>query len=171
MDMHRHFPEWKLSRFVFGETRLAFFWLLLRVYVGFIWLSAGWEKWQNPAWVGESAGTAVSGFLNGALAKTTGEHPDVSAWYASFVQHVALPHATLFSYLVTYGEMLVGLGLIVGLFTGVAAFFGMTMNFNYLFAGAVSINPLLVLLQLPLVLAWRVAGHLGLDRYFFRKIR
>jgi thiosulfate dehydrogenase [quinone] large subunit len=171
MDMHRHFPEWKLSRFVFGETRLAILWLLLRVYVGFIWLSAGWEKWQNPAWVGESAGTAVSGFLSGALTKTTGAHPDVSTWYASFIQHVALPHATLFSYLVTYGEIFVGLGLIVGLFTGVAAFFGMAMNFNYLFAGTVSINPLLVLLQLPLVLGWRVAGHLGLDRYFFRKIR
>jgi thiosulfate dehydrogenase [quinone] large subunit len=113
----------------------------------------------------------VSGFLSGALTKTTGAHPDVSTWYASFIQHVALPHATLFSYLVTYGEIFVGLGLIVGLFTGVAAFFGMAMNFNYLFAGTVSINPLLVLLQLPLVLGWRVAGHLGLDRYFFRKIR
>lgn len=171
MDMHRHFPEWKLSRFIFGETKLAVIWLILRVYVGSIWLMAGWEKWKNPAWVGEHSGAAISGFLNGALAKTAGEHPDVSLWYSSFITHIVLPHGVLFSYLVTYGEILVGLGLIVGLFTGVAAFFGMTMNFNYLFAGTVSINPMLVLLQLPLVLAWRVAGHLGLDRFFFRKIR
>ncbi len=171
MDTHRHFPEWKLSRFIFGDTRLALLWLALRIYVGLIWVSAGIEKWQNPAWVGESAGAAVSGFLNGALQKTSGAHPDVMAWYAAFIEHVALPHATIFSYLVTYGEILVGLGLIAGLFTGVAAFFGLVMNFSYLFAGTVSINPLLVLVQIPLVLAWRTAGHLGLDRYFFKKIR
>lgn len=171
MDMHRRFPEWKLSRFIFGETKLAILWLVLRVYVGFSWVSAGWEKWQNSAWVGDSAGTAISGFLNTSLTKTLGAHPDVSSWYASFITSVVLPHAVLFSYLVTYGEIFVGMGLIVGLFTGVAAFFGMTMNFNYLFAGTVSTNPLLVLLQLPIVLGWRAAGHLGLDRYFLRKIR
>jgi thiosulfate dehydrogenase [quinone] large subunit len=171
MDTHRHFPQWKLSRFIFGDTKLAIVWLPLRVYVGYIWLAAGFEKWQNPLWTGEGAGTAVTGFLSGALTKTTGAHPDVMSWYASFIEGFALPHATLFSYFVTYGEIFVGLGLIVGLFTGVAAFFGLVMNFNYLFAGTVSINPLLVLLQLPLVLAWRSAGHFGLDRFFFKKIK
>ena len=171
MDMHRHFPEWKLARFTFGDTRLSLIWLVLRVYVGLIWISAGWQKWQDPAWTGEGAGAAVSGFLHGALAKTVGEHPDVSQWYASFIEKFALPHAVFFSYLVTYGELFVGIGLILGLFTGIAAFFGVAMNFNYLFAGTVSINPLLILIQLPLLLAWRVAGHLGLDRYLFKKIR
>ncbi len=173
MDMHRHFPEWRISRFLFGDTRLAVLWLAIRVYVGWIWLSAGWEKFTNEGgvWVGENAGVAVKGFLTGALAKTTGAHPDVSSWYASFIESVALPHAKLFSFLVTYGEIAVGLGLIVGLTTGVAALFGMVMNWSYLFAGTVSINPMLILLELPLLLAWRVAGHLGLDRYLFRRLR
>jgi thiosulfate dehydrogenase [quinone] large subunit len=169
MDMFQQLPELKQTRFIFGDTRLAPLWLVLRVYIGYIWLSAGWEKFQNPAWVGEQAGTAVTGFLNGALAKAVGAHPDVMGWYAGFINAVALPHATIFSYLVTYGEILVGLGLIVGLFTGVAAFFGLTMNFNYLFAGTTSINPLLILVQLFLLLAWRTAGHLGLDRHFFKR--
>jgi thiosulfate dehydrogenase [quinone] large subunit len=171
MDMHRHFPEWKLARFFFGDTRLSLIWLALRVYVGLIWISAGWQKWQDSAWTGGGAGSAVNGFLHGALAKTVGEHPDVSMWYASFIEQFALPHAVLFSYLVTYGELFVGIGLILGLFTGIAALFGMVMNFNYLFAGTASINPLLILIQLPLLLAWRVAGHLGLDRYLFKKLR
>lgn len=59
-----------------------------------------------------------------------------------------------------------GVGLILGLFTGIAAFFGTFMNLNYLFAGTVSSNPILLLLQLFLVLAWRSAGWIGLDRYF-----
>ena len=41
----------------------------------------------------------------------------------------------------------------------------LNMNLNYLFAGTVSINPLLFLIQLFLVLAWRTAGWYGLDRY------
>ena len=171
MDTHRHFPQWKLSRFIFGDTRITLLWLGLRVYIGVIWISAGWQKWQDPAWTGQNAGAAVTGFLHAALAKTVGEHPDVSQWYATFINSIALPHATLFSYLVTYGEICVGLGLILGLFTGIAAFFGLVMNFNYLFAGTVSINPLFVLIEIPLILAWRVSGYIGLDRYVFKKLR
>jgi thiosulfate dehydrogenase [quinone] large subunit len=169
MDTFRHSPQWKIARFASGDTRLAILWLILRMYVGYIWLSAGWDKLHSPAWVGSGAGTAVTGFLKGALAKTTGEHPDVSLWYAWFIEHVALPHAVQFSYVVSFGELFVGLGLIAGLLTGLAGFFGVVMNFSYLFAGTVSINPLLLLLQLPLIFAWRTAGHLGLDRFLFRR--
>jgi thiosulfate dehydrogenase [quinone] large subunit len=158
-------PEPALSRFLFADTRFAWFWLIIRLYVGWQWLMAGWEKFNNPVWAGDKAGTAITGFLNGAVQKASGAHPDVSGWYAAFVQNVALPHAVFFSYLITYGEIAVGLGLILGLFTGIAAFFGSFMNINYLFAGTVSINPLLALLQLFLILAWRSAGWWGLDRY------
>ncbi len=158
-------PEPKLSRFLFADTRFSWFWLLVRFYVGYQWFIAGWEKLNNSAWVGASAGSAIKGFLHGALTKTVGVHPDVSGWYAFFVQHVALPNAVVFSYLITFGELAVGLALILGLFTGIAAFFGSFMNLNYLFAGAVSTNPVLLLLQLFLILAWRTAGWYGLDRY------
>nr|WP_280527545.1 DoxX family membrane protein [Deinococcus humi] len=152
---------------LFADPRLAPLWLLLRLYVGYEWLSAGWGKVTNPAgvWVGEKAGVAVSGFLNGALAKTGGDHPDVAGWYAWFVQHVALPNAAAFSYMVAYGELLVGTALVLGLFTGIAAFFGGFLNANFLLAGTVSSNPLLFILATWLVLGWRVAGWWGLDRW------
>ncbi len=165
------FPESRISRFLFSDTRMAWFWLLLRVYVGWVWLAAGWEKINNPAWVGDGAGTAVSGFLNGALAKTTGAHPNVSQWYAWLINSFALDNATIFSYVVAYGEVAVGLGLIVGLLSGIAAFFGALMNFNFLFAGTVSINPLLILIEIFLILAWRTVGWWGLDRWFLRLLR
>jgi thiosulfate dehydrogenase [quinone] large subunit len=158
-------PEPPLAKFLFADTRFAWFWLLVRIYVGWQWFYAGWEKFGNPAWTGDQAGSAVKGFLTGALQKTAGAHPDVSAWYASFINHVVLPHVTAFSYFVVYSEIIVGALLILGLLTGIAAFFGTFLNLNYLFAGTVSINPILALLGLFLILAWRTAGWFGLDRY------
>ncbi len=162
--------EPKLVRFVLQNPKFAWFWLLVRLYVGWAWLSAGWEKIHNPVWVGEKAGVAVSGFANGALAKMSGAHPDVSSWYGWFLEHVVAPHASFWSHLVAYGEVLVGVALIIGLFTGIAAFFGLFMNFNYLLAGTVSTNPILLMLALFLVLAWRVAGYLGLDYWALPKV-
>jgi len=135
------------------------------VYVGWQWLFAGWAKVISPAWTGDSAGSVIRGFVSGALQETGGAHPDVSSWYASFLSNVVSPQSQIFSFVVAYGELLVGLGLILGAFVGVAAFFGIFMNANYLFAGTISMNPVLLLLQIFLVLAWRVAGWYGLDRF------
>lgn len=165
MQKSIEFSEPPFARFLFADTKMAWFWLIVRLYVGYEWLMAGWGKYNNPAWVGPEAGAGVKGFLMGALAKTAGEHPSVSGWYGWFIENVALQHTTFISFLITFGEIAVGLGLIVGLFTGIAAFFGTFMNLNFLFSGTVSTNPLMALLGLFLILAWRVAGWYGLDRY------
>jgi thiosulfate dehydrogenase [quinone] large subunit len=157
--------ESRFSRFLFANTKMSFVWLLVRLYVGYEWLMAGISKVTNPVWVGVDAGGAVAGFVNGALVKTAGAHPDVMQWYASFLKSLVLPHASLWSHIVVYGEILVGAGLILGLCTGIAAFFGVFMNINYLLAGTVSSNPVLLILGIFLVLAWRIAGFIGLDRF------
>jgi len=76
---------------------------------------------------------------------------------------VVLLHVSVWSYVVTFGELACGIGLVIGLFTGIAAFGGAFMNLNYLLAGVASTNPVLLLLELPLILAWRAAGYIGLD--------
>ncbi len=157
--------ESPITHFLFSNPKMAWFWLIVRVYVGWSWLEAGWGKLGSPMWTGDQAGGALSGFIQGALQKTAGAHPDVQGWYASFLQNVVLPHASFWSHLVTYGEILVGVALILGIFTGIASFFGLFMNFSYLLAGTVSTNPILFILGLGLVMAWRIAGQFGLD-YF-----
>lgn len=154
-----------LEKLLFRSKYFAWVWLILRVYIGWIWLQAGLEKIKNPVWVGEKAGMAVQGFLAGALAKATGAHPAVASWYAAFIKDFALPNSTIFSYLVSYGEVAVGIALILGAFTGIAALFGGLMNLNYLLAGTVSINPLMLVGQILLMIAWRTAGWFGLDRF------
>jgi len=89
----------------------------------------------------------------------------VQGWYANFLQTAVLPHALLWSYAITFGEILVGLGLIFGILTGIASFFGLAMNFNYLLAGSVSTNPVLGFIAIMLILAWRIAGYYGGDRF------
>jgi thiosulfate dehydrogenase [quinone] large subunit len=153
------------AKALFGNVRWAWIWLILRVYLGWEWIQAGWGKLHNPAWTGDKAGAALAGFINGALQKTGGAHPDVQGWYASFLQGVVLPNVHAWSYLVSWGEFLVGIALILGIFTGIAAFFGSIMNVSYLLAGAVSTNPIFFAIATWLVLAWKTAGWFGLDRW------
>jgi thiosulfate dehydrogenase (quinone) large subunit len=89
----------------------------------------------------------------------------VQGWYAWFLENMVLPNAPLFGYMVTFGEILVGIALIAGIFTGIAAFFGSFMNASYLLAGTVSTNPVLFAIATWLVLAWKTAGWIGLDRW------
>lgn len=169
-------PEPGIARFLFADTRMAVVWLVVRVYLGYQWISAGYEKMtgnylfggatSGGSWIsGAHVGAAITGFAKGALAKSSGSNPAVQGWYADFLKNIVIPHASVFAYLITFGELLVGIGLIVGALTGVAAFFGLIMNFNYLLAGTVSTNPILGFIAIFLVLAWRVAGYWGLDRY------
>lgn len=144
---------------------MAPFWTVVRVYLGWQWLVAGWGKVRDPGWVGANAGAAVGGYLRGAVGRSGGDDPTVAAWYAWMIEKLFLPAAPLLSYLVAFGELFIGIALIIGLLTGLAAFFGGLMNVAFLFAGTLSTNPLLFMLATWLVLAWRVAGYYGLDRW------
>ena len=156
------------ARFLFADTRvMPWIWLIVRLYLGYEWLSSALSKITGPgstAWIGDKAGAAIVGFANGALNKASGDHPDVQGWYATFLQSVVIPNAGIFARLVAFGETLVGIALILGALTGIAAFFGIIMNANYLLAGTVSSNPVLIILGTLLMLAWRNAGWIGLDR-------
>jgi thiosulfate dehydrogenase (quinone) large subunit len=174
-------PEPPLSRFLFADTRMAWVWLIVRLYVGWQWLVAGTEKLfgynidigskfgtgsLSNSWIFTShPGAALTGFVNGAIAQTSGAHPAVQGWYAWFLQTFVQPITPFWAYVVTFGEVLVGLGLIFGVLTGIAAFFGVFMNTNFLLAGAVSINPIIGGLAIFLILAWRIAGYYGVDRW------
>ena len=149
-------------------------WLVLRLWLGYVWLQAGLGKVlgeKAAVWVGDKAGVAVTGFLQGALARATGESPLVPGWYADFIHNVALPNAQIFSYLVAYGEVLVGLALVVGLMTNFAALMGIVMNLSYLFAGTISKNPQMLLAEAAIVFAGLAAGYYGIDRYVLPYLR
>lgn len=164
------YPEPTISRFLFASKWMAPLWTVVRVYLGWLWLSAGLGKISSPAWVGSEAGGAVSGFLNRALTLTSGDHPSVAGWYAWMIERVFLPNAAVMSHLVAFGEVLVGLALIFGFLTGASAFLGGLMNASFLLAGTISTNPVMFILATWLVLAWRVAGYYGLDFFVLPRL-
>lgn len=140
---------------------------IVRVYVGWQWLHAGWEK------LSADEPFDAKGFLMGAVGKASGEHPAVQQWWATFLDNVAIPSSGLFSFLVSWGELLVGLGLILGCFTTFAALMGVVMNFAFLFSGSTSTNTQLLLLGIILVIGGYNTAKFGADRYvlpYLRKI-
>ena len=155
------------TRFLFGSTRAGLFWLPIRIFVGFAWLEAGWHKASGAGWL--DGGSALQGYWTHAVAipATGAGSPAITYdWYRSFLQVLLDNNAyTWFAPLIAFGEMAVGLGLILGALTGVAAFFGALMNMSFLLAGSASSNPVMLTLAIGLILAWKVAGYYGLDRY------
>jgi thiosulfate dehydrogenase [quinone] large subunit len=155
------------ARFLFSNSRAGLFWLPIRLFLGFAWLDAGWHKFTDPAWVGSEAGTALRGYWERAASiPEEGRPPITYDWYRSFIQTLLDNGAeSWFTYLITFGEIAVGIGLILGILTGFAAFFGALMNMSFLLAGSASTNPVLFTLAIGVILAWKVAGYYGVDRW------
>lgn len=155
---------------LFNDPRSAWLWLALRLWLGYQWIDAARHKIGTPAWV--ETGDALKGFWSGIVVVPEEGRPAISFdWYRSFIQGLLDAEAySWFSPLVAYGEMLIGVALIAGAFTGIAAFFGAFMNWNFMMAGSASSNPMLFVVALGLIMAWKVSGYFGLDYFLLRKI-
>ena len=154
---------WKL---LMGNSYWALIWMPVRFFVGLEWVAAGEHKVRGDGWM--DGGTALKGYWTNATTVPEGR-PNAPAgtyaWFQDFISYM-LRHEwyTWFAKIIAVGELLVGIGLIVGALVGIAAFFGTLMNFNFQLAGSASTNPVLFALGVLLVLSWKVAGYWGLDR-------
>ncbi|HEX5825400.1 MAG TPA: TQO small subunit DoxD [Candidatus Limnocylindrales bacterium] len=158
------------TRYLFSNTQAGLFWLPIRLFVGFAWLEAGWHKVSGPGWL--DGGSALAKYWTGAVAVPEGGRAPITfEWYRDFI-NVLLNghHETWFAPLVAFGELAVGIALVTGTLTGVAAFFGALMNMSFLLAGSGSTNPVMFTMAIGLILAWKVAGYYGVDRYLLPMI-
>ena len=159
------FRESRWALFLFRDSkRAAWLWLVVRVYLGSMWLDTGLSHLGDPAWTGNQAGSALAALATGTARETAAVHAQVPGWYQWFLDTLVVPNAALFSYLLVAGEMLIGCALVLGAFTGIVAFIGVVLNANFLLVGIVGPHPLMIVFGVLVMLAWRNAGWIGLDR-------
>lgn len=103
---------------ILARTALA----LLRVYLGVVFLVAAWPKLREDFTPGLVGFVQKIGLEQG------------HAFYRPFLEHMVLPHAGLFASLVTGGELLVGISLVLGLMTRFSAAAALLLTLNYMFA-------------------------------------
>ncbi|MCH8979905.1 MAG: DoxX family membrane protein [Armatimonadetes bacterium] len=134
---------------------------LLRVLVGFVLLSAGftWLMRSDPG--GELASTL----------STQLERGTPIAFYAPFLEGVALPNADLFAALVGFGEVLAGISLLLGLASRLGAAGAVFLFINYGLMGGV---PGLISQGIMIVIVigqalWNSGRRFGLDYWTYRK--
>jgi len=153
------------ARFLFSNSRAGLVWLPIRLFLGFAWLEAGLHKFTGTGWL--DGGAALQGYWQAATTvPDTGRAPITYDWYREFLL-LMLNNGWYdwFAKLIVFGEIAVGLGLIFGVLTGFASFFGAFMNMAYLLAGSASTNPVMFALAVGVIMAWKVAGYYGVDRW------
>jgi thiosulfate dehydrogenase [quinone] large subunit len=156
--------EPKFARFLSRARLAAPLWLGIRLFLAYDWWNAGFHKLTDPKWfvTGESL---MGSWTRSVTPAASGAAPASYEFYRNFLQMMLENQAyTWFSKVIIFGELAVGLGLLFGALTGFAAAGGILMNTAFMFAGSLSSNPLLLLLEILIVWAWRAAGWLGVDR-------
>jgi thiosulfate dehydrogenase [quinone] large subunit len=160
------------ANWLFHSREARVLWLVVRVYLGYLWLNAGYQKiWGKENlvfWSGGGAG--VKGFATAGVAgSTAGKGAGASyGWWAGFLHNFVIPNSSWIAKFIACGEFLIGVALILGLFTGVFAFAALSLNLVYMFTGSAGVNPMYAIMAVLLVLAWRNAGWFGLDRFVLR---
>ncbi|MCC6147804.1 MAG: DoxX family protein [Anaerolineaceae bacterium] len=155
-----------IARKLFESTSWSWLWLIGRLYIGYTWLEAGFGKIGNPAWV--TTGEALKAFWTRAvdIPAAPSSPPIAFDWYRTFIQALLDGgHYTWFAKVVVAAEIWVGALLILGAFVGIAAAAGAFLNWNFMMAGSASVNPLMFVITIFLILAWKTAGWWGIDRW------
>jgi uncharacterized membrane protein YphA (DoxX/SURF4 family) len=137
---------------------------ILRIYIGYYLLLQGIRKFQRDFphgdWIGRQIGDLK------AL--------DLYPWYKTFLETVVVPHSELFGYLVMFGEIATGAGLLLGLLTRLNACVALFMLVNYYFGpgmargGAPLAQQQTFIVALIIILLANAGRTLGLDGLIFR---
>ncbi|MBO9129989.1 DoxX family protein [Bacillus sp. 165] len=144
------------TEYVRTNKKIAVVLTVLRLYLGIVWWSHGWEKLSAKSF-------NATKFLQDAIQKAGTKENLVQDWWAFILKHIMLPNVEILNHLIPVGEFFVAVGLLLGLFTQVSLRFALVMNFAYLFSGSIGVNPQMIVLSLLLLQAKRNAGKIGMD--------
>ncbi len=154
----------------------------LRIYTGVAMVLAGVRKIcpafdfsaSESGWLGEHGPSTLERILrikHAGLAKI-----DAMKWFADIIDSTFIPHAATMTWVVVVGEILIGLGFIVGFLTRTAALFAIVMGASFYLLGMTDGSPLeyvrisngagtLIILSLAILLldagrSWGIDGRM-----------
>ena len=132
-------------------------WLAMRVWLGIMWMQAGWAKLFG----------AENGFFlhhNGAgVAGFAAHGTPAYSWWGSFLHSFVVPNAGPIALLVAVGEFTIGVALVLGLFTRVAAISSLALLFTYVMSGTASVCGFYALFAIVILATWKTSSWIGAD--------
>jgi thiosulfate dehydrogenase (quinone) large subunit len=136
---------------------MAIGWTAMRVWLGIMWIQAGVAKlWgaENPGFL-HHHGAGVAGFAaHGSAAYT---------WWASFLHSFVVPNAGWIGVLVAVAEFVIGIALVLGIFTPMAALGSLALLFTYVMSGTASVCAFYALFAIVILATWRTSSWIGVD--------
>lgn len=140
------------------ESKLmAVGWLAMRVWLGIMWIQAGWAKLfgAENAFFLHHNGAGVAGFAaHGTPAYT---------WWGHFLTGFVVPNAGWIAVLVAVSELVIGVALVAGLFTRIAALGSLALLFTYVMSGTASVCAWYALFAIVILVMWRTSSWIGVD--------
>jgi thiosulfate dehydrogenase [quinone] large subunit len=151
----RHNPQvWESIK---QSKVLAVGWTAMRVWLGVMWIEAGKDKlWgsENASFL-HHGGAGVKGFaLHGTPAYS---------WWGSFLHSFVAPNSGWIGVLVAVAEFVLGIALVAGVFTRIAALGSLALLFTYVMSGTASVCAFYALFAIVLLTMWRTASWIGVD--------
>ena len=140
-----------------ASKTLALGWTAMRVWLGVMWIQAGWAKlWgaENAAFLHHN-GAGVNGFATHAKPAYT--------WWGSFLHSFVVPNSGSIGILVAVSELVIGVALVAGLFTRVAALGSLALLFTYVMSGTASVCAFYALFAIVILTLWKTSSWIGLD--------
>jgi thiosulfate dehydrogenase [quinone] large subunit len=132
-------------------------WLAVRVWIGCMWVQAGWSKVfgaENPAFL-HNNGAGVAGFAGHGVA--------AYSWWGSIMHSFVVPNASWIAVIVAFGELAIGLGLVVGFLTRTAAVCSLILLITYIMSGTAGVTGFYALCALIVLATWRTSTWIGVD--------
>ncbi|MDT7710353.1 MAG: thiosulfate dehydrogenase (quinone) large subunit [Pseudonocardiales bacterium] len=135
---------------------MALVWTAMRVWLGVMWFLTGVSK----VWGAESAafmhgGSGVAGFA--------AHGTPAYGWWGVFLHDFVVPNAGWIAVLVAVGELLIGIALVFGAFTRVAAIASLALLFTYVMSGTASVCAFYALFAIVILATWRTSSWIGVD--------
>ena len=135
----------------------ALAWTAMRVWLGVMWIQAGSAK----LWGAEAAGFLHNG--GAGVAGFAAHGTPAYSWWGSFLHSFVVPNAGWIGVLIAVAEFAIGVALVAGLFTRIAALGSLALLFTYVMSRTASVCAFYALFAIVILVMWRTSSWIGAD--------